>query len=548
MNNDQKISRFRVFLPEIFVSLAVSFLLIVYGPVEVFYNNSGELSYNIKDVLLFMLPLFLLILLFLLCIFFIIRQISQKLEFYILLLAFSGLIFLYLQGNIFTAKLPPLDGREIQWQEYGSENIKGLLLFLILVAAVFLLFFLLGKEKTKNIIKVIALLLFFVLLLTGIMYCAQCFDGIAGKEIYCTNEKILEMSEDSNLIIFLADQVDAEAFKEVMSVHEEYQDILEDFTFFENTMSGYAWTLRSIPFILSGQWFENEQPYWEYTPQAMNTSPLFAYLENNHYRMGFYGPYGEYTYAIKDLPFENLAEKNEHFTYPDKFIKMQIKLSGYRYLPYFLKPLCYLSADDLYLDALKTDEHSIHYIVNSDFYKSVSDMDVSKTEDKCFKFIYILGAHAPFDYPAESESVEDYSYLSSIENTVSTFQLYLKKLKEAGVYDNTAILFMADHGYAPEYQNGFGRQNPVFLVKGIREKHPFQISDSPVSHVDLIDKYPALAEGEESTAVFSYPDNNRARRYLLYAFGEENIMHEYYQYGFASDEETMVATGKVYSR
>ena len=66
MNNDQKISRFRVFLPEIFVSLAVSFLLIVYGPVEVFYNNSGELSYNIKDVLLFMLPLFLLILLFLL--------------------------------------------------------------------------------------------------------------------------------------------------------------------------------------------------------------------------------------------------------------------------------------------------------------------------------------------------------------------------------------------------------------------------------------------------------------------------------------------------
>ena len=104
------------------------------------------------------------------------------------------------------------------------------------------------------------------------------FDGISGKELYCTNEKILEMSEDSNLIIFLADQIDSEAFKEVMSVHEEYEEIFEDFTFFENTMSGYAWTLRSIPFILSGQWFENEQSYWDYTPQALNNSPLFSYL------------------------------------------------------------------------------------------------------------------------------------------------------------------------------------------------------------------------------------------------------------------------------
>ncbi len=548
MKNEKKITAFRVFFPEIFVSLAVSFLLIVYSPVEVFYHNSGELSYTIKDVLVFMLPAFLVAFLVLLCFFCIIRQVNQELEFYILILTFSGLIGLYLQGTFFASKLPPLDGREIHWQEYRAENIKGIILFLIIAAAVFLVFFLLGKDTTKKCIKHISLILFLILLLTGIIYCTQSIDGIPGKEIYYTNENILEMSEDSNLIIFLADQVDAEAFKEVMSVHEEYGKIFEDFTFFENTMSGYAWTLRSIPFILSGQWFENEQSYWDYTPQALNNSPLFSYLQNHHYKMGFYGQYGEYTYAVKDLPFENLAEKNEHFTYPDKFIKMQIKLSGYRYLPFFLKPFCYLSADDLYLDALKTDEHSIHYVVNSDFYKSISDMNVSETEDKCFKFIYILGAHAPFEYPAESEYIEDYSYLSGIENTVSTFSFYLSKLKDAGVYDNSAIIFMADHGYAPELPGGVGRQNPVFLVKGIHEKHPFQISDSPVSHADLIEKYPALAEGEESTMVFSYPDKDRKRRYLLYAFGEENVMYEYYQTGFASDENTMVATGNVYSR
>ena len=532
------------FFPELFVSIAISFLLFVYAPVEVFYSNRDELYYSLIDILKYMLPFFLFMTALILCVLLLLKKINRKLEIIVFLLAFSGLITLYVQGTVLSSALPPLDGSVINWEGFKAENIKSLMLILSFLGIVLLIYYFIG-EKIWLVSKVVSAFLFLMLLLTCIFFCTQCYERNE-TDVYCTNEKILEMSKDSNLIIFLADQVDAEAFSKMTNIHLEYSEIFENFTFFENTMSGYPWTLRSIPFILSGQWFENEKSYWEYTPEAMRSSPLFAYLKRNNYSMGFYEP--EFTFAVKDLPFDNLANKNEYFTYPDKFIKMQIKLSGYRYMPFFLKRFCYISTDDFYFDTLKSDKYSSYSINNSDFYNTVSNEEVTITEKKCFKFLYILGAHTPFDYLAESEQVEDYSYESSIENTISTFSYYLKKLKESGVYDNSAIIFMADHGYAPEYQDGTGRQNPVLFVKGINEHHPFQISDAPVSHSDLVERYPKLAEGAQSVEVFSYTEEDRTRRYLLFAFGEENTMYEYYQRGFASDESSMISTGVVYTR
>ncbi len=534
------------FLPELFLSLAGSFLLFVYGTVEVFYVNSYELFYSIIDVIQYMLPLFLAAVFVMLGILILLKNTYKKIEFIIFLLSFAGLIVIYIQGTFLSSNLPPLNGSEIKWGEYRNEIIKSIILFVVIVGIVFFVYYLFGEKKIRTIIKMISAFLFSMLFLTSIYYFIESY-GRNEKETYCTNEKLLEMSEDSNLIIFLADQVDAEVFSNIAEIHPEYYEYFKDFTFFCNTMSGYPWTLRSIPLILSGQWFENEQSDWDYVQEAMSSSPLFSYLKSHNYNVGFYNP--EYTFSVEGLKFENIAKRNEYFTYPIRFIKMQIKLSGYRYLPFFLKRFCFLSTDDFYFDTLKSDEYSSYSTVNSDFCNTINKQEVTITSDKCFKFLYILGAHDPFTYKAEAEGIEDFSYESSIEKTISTFLLYINKLKESKVYDNTAIIFMSDHGYAPDVRSGVGRQNPILFVKGINEHHPLEFSDVPVSHADLVEKYPELAEGGQSTEVFSYVNNEkRSRRYLLYAFGEEHIMHEFYQWGNASDEKTMVATGKIYSR
>ena len=93
------------------------------------------------------------------------------------------------------------------------------------------------------------------------------------------------------------------------------------------------------------------------------------------------------------------------------------------------------------------------------------------------------------------------------------------------------------------------RQNPVFFVKGINEKHEFNVSDAPVSYVDLQEAYQRLLSGADSDQIFDWKSGEeRERRYLFYEYSEEERMIEYMQPGRADDTEAMYETGKVYTR
>jgi arylsulfatase A-like enzyme len=56
---------------------------------------------------------------------------------------------------------------------------------------------------------------------------------------------------------------------------------------------------------------------------------------------------------------------------------------------------------------------------------------------------------------------------------------FCSKLKMLGIYDNSIIVVMADHGHY-EYH-----QNPVFMVKGLGEEHEFAQSDICFSYENL---------------------------------------------------------------
>ena len=127
---------------------------------------------------------------------------------------------------------------------------------------------------------------------------------------------------------------------------------------------------------------------------------------------------------------------------------------------------------------------------------------------------------------------------------------YLQELKDAGVYDNTAIVVMADHGYGIYWNNGFlGRSNPLLAVKGIGERHAMAVSEAPISYEDLQTAYARLMDGMASAQVFDAQEGeSRSRRFLLYNYLHEDHIEEYYQNGYATDQAGFTATGRVYDR
>ena len=272
---------------------------------------------------------------------------------------------------------------------------------------------------------------------------------------------------------------------------------------------------------------------------------IFQELNLRGYRMGLYDPEFSFVTSL-DGKFENVSSESR-ILYPAQYVVMQIKMTGYRYFPYDLKRSCYMTPEQLYLASVKSNGQEQYYSMDNEvFLERLKEKEVSYSENSCFRYIYVRGAHEPFIYEAQSPQIENSSYESSIEYCVTMAGTYLQKLKTAGVYDNTAILFLADHGYA-DNNASFGRQNPILLVKGIGEKHPFKTSEAPISHEDLQQAFRKLLDGIGGSAVFDWEENTpRERRFLFFEYEKEEHMTEYYQTGHAADETTMVSTGRVF--
>ena len=61
------------------------------------------------------------------------------------------------------------------------------------------------------------------------------------------------------------------------------------------------------------------------------------------------------------------------------------------------------------------------------------------------------------------------------------------RLKEKGVYDNSIIIVLADHGYIEGRDDG--RQNPILYIKGLNEHHKMITSPSLTSHLNQNNNY-----------------------------------------------------------
>ena len=112
---------------------------------------------------------------------------------------------------------------------------------------------------------------------------------------------------DTNFIIFLLDAVDEECFWQVWQEHPEYEDAMTDFTFYNNAMSGYAYTEHSLPLILSGEWFENKEPFIDYRNRIFKSSPFFNYLREQGYTLSNYDDEYKFEKGVMDGAFNNIT-------------------------------------------------------------------------------------------------------------------------------------------------------------------------------------------------------------------------------------------------
>lgn len=553
----EKGKMFSRLMPAVFVSIAACFMLFLFAPLEIYLGNQSEFWYDAYLLFPFIIKDFGVFFAASMLFFVIVYMIGETPYIAALYCYFTCFIACYIQGNFMVSNLPPFDGTQVNWSLYRKETVFNIAVWIVIAGVILAILLIFKVEKFKKIISIVSLFLFLILGSTLTVL------GVSGglleqkQFVKFTKNDQFEMSTDTNFVILLLDAIDEECFWQVWEQHPEYVEGMGNFTFYNNAMSGYGYTDHSLPLMISGEWFENGEPYEEYLLRIYSDSPFFNHLENQGYTLSFYDDELQFEIGEMDGQFANMSyAKSSLYDEDGLFNKRIMKMTGVKYAPYFLKPYCWFDPNKLKHQELGAKGDELFVWKNRVFYQDVQEDDIAYVEDKRFKLIHLMGAHVPFLYDKDVNEIEDADYFTCIESSMTVTMAYLNKLKEAGVYDNSIILVLSDHGYnisgdavkIPQRdENPNGRQHPILFIKGLGERHEMKISGAPISYEDLVSAYYKLMEGALSDNCFEYQEGDyRERRYLLYKYLGEDHMVEYIQTGYAGDEETLIPTGRVY--
>lgn len=527
---------------------AFSFMFFVYAPLEMYITNKKEFWYDYSVISPYVYKYGIYAFLAILACFIVSYILYDKLFRAELTAGFIAYVILYIQGNYLAAVMPPMNGTSADWTKYTSQMKQSLILCIVVFLIVILALRFLKIKRFYKLVTAVSILIT-CMLLVSVVSIFNKYDAKEKKADWvATSNNELTMSKDKNFVILVLDATDADEFNSLRASNPEWDTTFKDFTFYPDTMSAYPFTEHSIPFILTGEWMENQEDYKSFETKAMKNSKLFDTLKNQGYRMGLYEQ--ELVFNDEDVfEFENVMNVSGTVSSEKDFVYQYLNMAGYKYFPWQIKQHMTFSVGEF--AKLRKLSNGLQAVTDSNtvFYNALdSGIDASSSQP-CFRFIHVEGSHVPYRYNKDMQLIpeEEGSYQSNVEASMTIAGKYLDKLKEAGVYDNTAILIMADHGY-----NDFeteGRQNPLLLYKGIGETgdSTLKINNAPISHDDLQDAYQNILAGKGANDIFKYKDGDvRKRRFLFYAYLEDKHMVEYFTEGLAKDTSALKESGKVY--
>ncbi len=559
MGKKEQIKNSRLMWDWILLIYALCFMLTLFSPLNTYLAAYDSYWFSFQQ----MFPILLTAHIILLVVGIGIAILFSKLRIHNFLYAVlvGILFFLYIQGNYIPRNYGVLNGETIDWGAYSGYAIASIVLIVVSIILVMLLI-----SKLKNMLFQIGR--YFSMFLIAIQYITlgvlllQAGTNIMGiqeeKACIITDEGLLEYSEEGNVVVFVLDTFDSLYMQTILNGNEEYQALFEDFIYYPNTVGAYSTTKCSLPFILTGKWYENNQEYEEYIENAYKDNELYKTLEEKGYSVEIYAADPDFVNAQNCLA-TNVREGRYILEDILEFLKIEYKLSLFQYMPHQAKRFFMVETEEFEnLRAIQTDETDVQAYNWSiqKFYSLLCNNELDTSRDKkTFKVYHLDGVHPSYSFGKDlkTDKNQKYDVYDEVEGNFTFLQLYFNRLKESGLYDDTTVIIMADHGYL-NYN-----QNALFMVKNANEKHDLRISQAPMSYEYFDDFLINIFNGNNSDDAFvskcNYP--GKQRRFLHYSWndtwGNDLIdgkymptMQEIYIDGDAWTQESMIFTGNYY--
>lgn len=495
-------------------------LAVILRPMVSFYlSNHREFWFDLTDVMPNILLLFFGAAAAAAVIHFLLPD-GKKLSFRLLfaVLAAAGTLCAFVQDHFMSSYLPTLTGDEIDWSIYGTWNLLSIGLW----AGVFALFILVAVIRPRFMKMTVYGLL-------ALLICAEAVNGTVdaatmGSEgqkmgTYFTEKGMFETSEAGNVVVLVSDTFEGTFMNKILEDYPEYREMLSDVTYYENVTGVSVFTYFSYAKFMTGIDFPLGKDAMEGVWECFDRQTTIDLIRNKGWDLGYYNDFSP-SPSVKDK-FINYSDEELH---PNRqaawsLTKLLLRGSLFRSVPQPVKSR--FGVYTLEFDYVKyqmLDE--CPFIENDEVYYDRLCRDGLKTVqgNPRYNITMLYGVHDPCKMGYDFHYLENPQDLTVEERKIQCaraqlllLRTYLDQLKEAGTYDQTTVIMMADHGFNQRFY-------PVFLVKEAhRSEEGFRVDSTPISvQSDYEDILDALTDGKSFTeAIEPYAAEPNRVRYAL---------------------------------
>lgn len=436
---------------------------------------------------------------------------------------------LYIQGNFLNRGYSVLDGQQVQWNSMIKKGIVNTLIWVLMIIFPYCL----KKFKEEKIfwryqlfvISAISLveMLTLCIVITG-MNSSLIDSNYANKDYYLDQSNVFNLSEKNNIIVFVSDTFEGTYMNEILEKYPEYKDKLADFTYFQNTTTTATQTFESMPIIMTGEELQIGKNLQENLDYCFKNTNIYDVLKENNYTTEIYTEPALIPVNLENDVVSNKVNSRVYITEKSKIklTKKLYKMVLYRYGPHFLKKNFFMYSNEWNdIDTININRYELDDVY---FNKMLKKGVTTNYDTNSFKIYHLNGMHVPYTITTNIENCTE-NYFNNVSEEerrinqgIASLKIlinYIKELKEKGIYDNTTILFFADHGWLNRYY-------PVLLVKPSGYSGEFKVSNAPISLLD--DLKPTILNvasnsKEYGKDIWDYEEGeNRTRRVLNYTF------------------------------
>lgn len=476
------------------------FMSFIYFPNELYLSNRNE--FPIKYNVFFVTTVGAALVIFILCSTIILLISNEKVYRLCNVGLFALTIAGYIQSIFLNGALLSMDGSVQTWT-VATRVLNGFI-WIVIGSICFGVYFY-KKDMTLKGVRMISIYLFLVQFASiAFMIISSGALGRGNAELRLNEEGKRSVSRNENVIWFIVDWFDGQIMDKLIEEDENFAEPLQDFVYYNNATSRYAYTEQSVPYLLTGVRYEKEMNAAEYRDMAYAESDFLPGINQNGYSIGIYTNTKYVSKTMDELLINDFVQdKNEGFDY-FRLAALNVRTSRYKMMPYVLKSRYWYDTGNF--DSIVAA--SRYKNPDIEWYEELKEEGLYIEEEdkgKAFRFIHLNGAHEPYtmdengkELLANSDFTMEQKMLSQSKGSMRIIYEYLEQMKELGVYDDAMIVIVADHGQNylqnEEYlkkldELGLNKtSNPVLLIK-----YPNQINKdglkeniAPVSHDNLI--------------------------------------------------------------